>query len=262
MLSIETAINTFVESGLWRHVLTALFVLIVTSYCSHLAKRALHKILDRPENPLPSTSLLVNIARVCIWAAGLCIILESCFGINPNAIVTALGVGGVALSLGLQDTISNLIGGIQITFMGIVRPGDNIEVAGERGIVQDVGLRHTTIKTSLGETVVIPNSVISKTSMLQLPPAEQFKVPFCITGEGHDLDEVCTTIAQRAKDAAEAVSHVTADPKVLLSEITEYGFKGSVVMSVADSSLTGRAADAVVRAIAPLTREELVETAS
>lgn len=108
--------------------------------------------------------------------------MQSCFGINPNALVTALGVGGVALSLGLQDTLSNLIGGIQMTLMGVVRPGDNIEISSETGVVTDVGLRHTTIITKLGETVIVPNSVISKTSLVQLPPAEQFKVPFCATG--------------------------------------------------------------------------------
>ena len=82
--------------------------------------------------------------------------MQSCFGINPNALVTALGVGGVALSLGLQDTLSNLIGGIQMTLMGVVRPGDNIEIGSETGVVTDVGLRHTTIITKLGETVIDP----------------------------------------------------------------------------------------------------------
>ena len=89
---------------------------------------------------------------------------------------------------------------------------------------------------------------------MQLPPAEQFKVPFCATGDASKLDEIAAEIADRAKAAAESVSPVTQDPKVIFSEITEYGFRGSIVMRVEDSAATGRAADAVVRAIAPLTR--------
>ena len=108
--------------------------------------------------------------------------------------------------------------------------------------------------TKLGETVIVPNSVISKTSLVQLPPAEQFKVPFCATGDASKLDEIAAEIAERAKAAAESVSPVTQDPKVFFSEITEYGFRGSIVMRVEDSTATGSAADAVVRAIAPLTR--------
>ena len=233
-----------------RNLIWAVILACATAVASKVVKRALHALLDHPENPLPASSLIINIGRGVVWVIGGSIILQSCFGINPNALVTALGVGGVALSLGLQDTLSNLIGGIQMTLMGVVRPGDNIEIGSETGVVTDVGLRHTTIITKLGETVI----VISKTSLVQLPPAEQFKVPFCATGDASKLDEIAAEIAERAKAAAESVSPVTQDPKVFFSEITEYGFRGSIVMRVEDSAATASAADAVVRAIAPLTR--------
>ena len=77
------------------------------------------------------------------------IILDACFNIDASALITALGVGGIAVSLGFQDTLSNLIGGLQMTFMGIIKPGDNIEVGSEKGVVQDITWRHTTIKDNL-----------------------------------------------------------------------------------------------------------------
>ena len=252
-MSIEDSVLSFIASDTMRNLIWAVILACATAVASKVVKRALHALLDHPENPLPASSLIINIGRGVVWVIGGSIILQSCFGINPNALVTALGVGGVALSLGLQDTLSNLIGGIQMTLMGVVRPGDNIEIGSETGVVTDVGLRHTTIITKLGETVIVPNSVISKTSLVQLPPAEQFKVPFCATGDASKLDEIAAEIAERAK-AAESVSPVTQEPKVFFSEITEYGFRGSIVMRVEDSAATGSAADAVVRAIAPLTR--------
>lgn len=253
-VDIENSVLSFIASDTMRNLIWAVILACATAVASKVVKRALHAMLDHPENPLPASSLIINIGRGVVWVIGGSIILQSCFGINPNALVTALGVGGVALSLGLQDTLSNLIGGIQMTLMGVVRPGDNIEIGSETGVVTDVGLRHTTIITKLGETVIVPNSVISKTSLVQLPPAEQFKVPFCATGDASKLDEIAAEIAERAKAAAESVSPVTQEPKVFFSEITEYGFRGSIVMRVEDSAATGRAADAVVRAIAPLTR--------
>lgn len=247
---IESSLTTdWLKTLIWATILIG-----ATMFCSHVVKRGLRHLLERPENPLPASSLIINIGRGVVWVIGGSIVLEKCFGVNPNALVTALGVGGVALSLGLQDTLSNLIGGVQMTLLGVVRPGDNIEVGGDVGVVSDVGLRHTTIVTKLGETVVIPNSVISKTSLTQLAPAEEFKVPFCVVGDANALDEISAELAVRAKEAAENVSHVTRDPKVLFSEVNEYGFKGALVMRVEDPNLTRQAADAVVRAIAPLTR--------
>ncbi len=246
---ISIASNEWVRNIFWAIVLA-----IATGIVSHLAKKALRALLNRDDVPLPSSSILINIARAVIWIIGGSIILDSCFGINPNAVVTALGVGGIAVSLGFQDTLSNLIGGIQMTFMKIVEPGDNIDVGGDVGVVQDVSWRHTTIRTKAGELVVIPNSVISKNALVHLPPATQMKVPFAVTDNARPMDEIADALAKTAKLAAEEVSPVTQDPQVLFSEITEYGFKGSIVMRIEDADKTSAATDAVVRAIAHETR--------
>ena len=153
-MGIEDSVLSFIASDTMRNLIWAVILACATAVASKVVKRALHALLDHPENPLPASSLIINIGRGVVWVIGGSIILQSCFGINPNALVTALGVGGVALSLGLQDTLSNLIGGIQMTLMGVVRPGDNIEIGSETGVVTDVGLRHTTIITKLGDKKV------------------------------------------------------------------------------------------------------------
>lgn len=237
-----------------RDVFWAVVLAVATAFVSHLVTKALRALLSRDDTPFPSSSIFINIARAIVWVIGGSIILDSCFGINPNALVTALGVGGIAISLGFQDTLSNLIGGIQMTFMKIVQPGDNIEVGGDAGVVQDITWRHTTIRTKLGEVVVIPNSVISKTALVKLPPATQLKVPFAVTTNDRSMDEIAEALATTAKLAAEGISPVTQDPRVLFSEITEYGFRGSIIIRIEDADKTGAATDAVVRAIAHETR--------
>ena len=241
--------------------------------------RVLRKVLDASN--LPSASIFINIVRAVIWAVGASIILDSVYGQNSNAIITALGVGGIAVSLGFQDTLSNLIGGLQVTLMGIVKPGDNIEVGSSMGVVQDVTWRHTTIRDSLGQTVIIPNSVISKTALVHLLPASRVAVPFAVSRHvdvetlipagGHssseeagpdpaengrhgkvarDLDQLSDTIIDQARQAAGAVSPITDGPKVFFSEVNELGIKGKVIFTIEDASKTSVAADAVVRAIA------------
>ena len=249
--------NTFVEqvinfvSNEWvRNIFWAIVLVLATTVVSHIVSKWLHSLLNRDDVPLPSSSIIINIVRAIVWIIGASVILDSCFGINPDAVITALGVGGIAVSLGLQDTLSNLIGGIQMTFMKTVQPGDNIEVSGSTGVVQDVTWRHTTIKTTTGELAVIPNSVISKNALTHLPSTAQLKIPFVVTDNAQPMDEIAAALAETAKLAVEDISSITTDPQVLFSEITESGFKGSITIGIEDSSKAGAATDAVVRAIA------------
>ena len=78
--------------------------------------------------------------------------LATCFDIDVSGLVTALGVGGIAISLGFKDTIANLISGVQITSSKILEPGDYIEVGKYAGIVDDTSWRHTIIKNFKGKT--------------------------------------------------------------------------------------------------------------
>ena len=58
-------------------------------------------------------------------------------------------------SLGFQDTLSNLIGGLQVSLLRIIKPGDNIEVGSATGVVKDITWRHTTIRNGAGEEVLL-----------------------------------------------------------------------------------------------------------
>ena len=142
--------------------------------------------------------------------------------------------------------------------MGIVKPGDNIEVGAESGVVQDVSWRHTTIRDVLGQTVIIPNSIISKTALVHLLPASRVVVPFAVPHAAGDdgaaatcdTDQIATRIGSLALAAASSICPVVDGPRVLFSEITEFGIKGKIIFVLEDASKTSLAADAVVRAIA------------
>ena len=97
-MGIEDSVLSFIASDTMRNLIWAVILACATAVASKVVKRALHALLDHPENPLPASSLIINIGRGVVWVIGGSIILQSCFGINPNALVTALGVGGVALS--------------------------------------------------------------------------------------------------------------------------------------------------------------------
>ena len=165
----------------WVHnIIWAVILAIGTAVAAKVVSKTLNHLLNRDDNPLPASSIFINIARAVIWMIGGSFILDNCFGINANALVAALGVGGIAISLGFQDTLSNLIGGMQVTFMGIIKPGDNIEVGGVSGVVQDITWRHTTIEDACGQTIIVPNSNISKNTLVHLMPFGRVAVPVAV----------------------------------------------------------------------------------
>ena len=173
-------------------------------------------------------------------------ILDNCFGINANALVAALGVGGIAISLGFQDTLSNLIGGMQVTFMGIIKPGDNIEVGGVSGVVQDITWRHTTIEDAYGQTIIVPNSNISKDTLVHLMPFGRVAVPLAVKDPSKwaSLDALADELTRATKTAVSPISGFDQEPYVLFSEIGDFGIKGKIIFIVSDDSTTFTAADA------------------
>lgn len=174
-MNIDSIIDTFrrwLDTILhWEWLSTAVTVvviLLVTMVLARLAAVTLRRIFNSNKGPLPSASIFINIARVAVWIIGICIILSSCFGVNVGAAITALGIGGIAISLGFQQTLSNLIGGLQVIMSGIVEPGDHIKVGTNEGIVHDVTWRNTTIRTVDGNEVIIPNSVINTEALIKI----------------------------------------------------------------------------------------------
>lgn len=254
---MEEALKQF-ESMLqhdWVLLLLAVVViLVITAFFARLLTKFLKKILMDESGILPSSSIFINIARAAVWIIGICVMLTTCFNVNVSALVAALGVGGIAISLGFQDTISNLIGGLQVSIMKIIQPGDNIEVGTESGIVKDVTWRHTTIINSIGESIIIPNSTINKTALVKLRPLTIVAIPFIVKSDGTDLDEIAEKVVKTSKAVTEPITQITQDPSVIFLEITDRGFRGKVTLGIASESAATAVTDSIVRAIAPLTR--------
>ena len=223
----------------WVHnIIWAVILVIVTAIAAKVASKTLRHLLNRDDNPLPASSIFINIARAVIWMIGGSFILDNCFGINANALVT----------------LSNLIGGMQVTFMGIIKPGDNIEVGGVSGVVQDITWRHTTIEDACGQTIIVPNSNISKNTLVHLMPFGRVVVPVAVkdTSKWDSLDALADELACATKVAVSPISGFDKEPYVLFSEIGDFGIKGKIIFIVSDDSTTFTAADACIRAIAPI----------
>ncbi len=256
MEQLQNYIDAIVRTDWVTTAISAVVILAITAVVARLTRRFLGRVLAiNEERDLPSSSIFINIARGAVWITGVCIMLSTCFRVDVSAAITALGIGGIAISLGFQDTLSNLIGGLQVSLLRIIKPGDNIEVGSSTGVVKDITWRHTTIRNGAGEEVLIPNSIINKTSLVHLPPTGKGTLSLVGEGGGEDLDERAGRIEQAALAAARRVGAVEAAPRLWFTEVVAGGFAGSRIFTMASGDDATPAKDAVLRAIAPLTRQ-------
>ncbi|MBL7702133.1 MAG: mechanosensitive ion channel family protein [Ferruginibacter sp.] len=135
-----------------------------------------------------SSSIISNIVIVIIYCIGLLIILQT-QGISITPVLTALGVGGLAVALALQPTLSNLFAGLQIISSGNFNRGDFIKLStGEDGFIEDITWRSTTIRAAADHIIIIPNSKLADmtVSNYYLP---QHEITFAVeVGVSYDSD--------------------------------------------------------------------------
>mgnify|MGYP000383219328 FL=1 len=149
--------------------ISALLILIIGVPLIKLAKRYLRQLFDRTDALDESIeNFIFRIAGVAMWAILLLTAVNE-LGINVTGIVAALGIVGLAVAFASQDTMENIIAGIFIIIDRPFREGERIllpkKIGGlysSWGDVQEIGLRTTTVRSTDGVMLTIPNKQLTK----------------------------------------------------------------------------------------------------
>jgi MscS family membrane protein len=99
-------------------------------------------------------------SRTIIWTLAIIVGLNNA-GYNIGALLAGLGIGGLALAMAAKDTVSNMFGGFTIFYDQPFKLNERIKINGIDGIVEEIGLRSTRIRTLEGRLVTIPNATFS-----------------------------------------------------------------------------------------------------
>lgn len=111
---------------------------------------------------LPVTSLTQNIIWSLVFVTGALVILNG-LGLSITPMLTALGVGGLAVALALQEPLSNFFAGFFVSLAGQIRVGDHITLdTGQEGYVVDFSWRSTRIRMLANNLIVVPNSRLAQ----------------------------------------------------------------------------------------------------
>jgi MscS family membrane protein len=105
-------------------------------------------------------SLARRVLEVAIFVLVVLIVLSG-LGVNVTAALAGLGIGGLAIGLGAQKTFENLLGGISILTDKALVIGDPCRIGDQRGVVEDIGLRSTKLRTEERTVVTIPNGTVA-----------------------------------------------------------------------------------------------------
>lgn len=173
-------------------VMMMVLILSGTWVLAKVAVGLVNLYAEKTDGTLPSSSIFANLTKVLVFLIGILVILQT-LGISITPMLTALGVGGIAVALALQETLSNLIGGFQIIASKQIRPGDYIQLgSGEEGYVNDINWRNTTIRALPNNMVIIPNSKLASIIVrnFQLPEEEIAVRVECGISYDSDLDKV------------------------------------------------------------------------
>lgn len=197
VLGINPGLFTIIQK-----ILIALFLGGLTLYVSRLSIGFLRISTSKNEESSPLTSLFEYLIKLLIFSLGILIILQS-IGIAITPLLTAFGVGGVSLGLAFQNTLSNLLSGINIITSKKIRPGDYIKLkTGEEGYVVDVELKYTVIREITNNLLVIPNAEITSSSFTNYSlPDKTMLLPIEISvGYDNDLEKVESITLEVAKE--------------------------------------------------------------
>jgi len=152
---------SYLES--WRDnlgkVSIAVIIILITIGLAQGGARLLDWYLRRVRVRQTLSRLAQRITVIVILLIGLLVLLDY-LGISISPLIAGLGIGGLAIALALQPTLSNFFAGTQIVVDHVVRVGDYIELddGGVRGYVTDIGWRSTRIRTTFNNMVIVPNS--------------------------------------------------------------------------------------------------------
>jgi small-conductance mechanosensitive channel len=168
--------------------LTVLLIFAVTVSAARVVAGLVQSVTHSRSGVAGSATIFVNITRVLVLALGFLVALQS-LGVSIAPMLTALGVGGLAVALALQDTLANLFAGIHILASKTVQRGDYIRLSsGEEGYVEDINWRQTTVRNLSNNLVVIPNGQLAKSNMTNFMRPEQQLTILVQAGVAYDSD--------------------------------------------------------------------------
>lgn len=155
---IQDLLHDAIAFGL--KVLAAIAIYAAGAWLIKRVKKILHRIFERKHTEKTLSSFVTSLVTITLTVL-LIIVTIGTLGINTTSIAALLAAGGMAIGMALSGTVQNFAGGIMILMFKPFKAGDYIEASGFSGIVTEVNIVSTKLRTFDNKTIILPNGALS-----------------------------------------------------------------------------------------------------
>ena len=250
---------------IFSYILFTVIILTITRVIARTVSGVIDMQIERSQQTMPKTTLLNAIVNGIIYAMGILVVLQY-YGISIAPILTALGVGGMAVALALQETLANIFSGLHLILSKQLRLGDYIHLSsGEEGRVTDITWRFTTIvPVGEGNMVVIPNQKIASSIITNYSMPRHdivIKIPVGVAYDS-DLQKVEDVTLEVARQVLESLGEKIDDnrkPTVRFYNFGESSIDFNVLLHSARFDDQFRLKHEFIKALTARFRQEGIE---
>ena len=201
--------------GFCKSLIVAAIVYFIGSKLIKLVSKLVVKALERSKVEPSLFSFLTSIVNVVLWLV-LAIIIISIFGIETSSFIALFASAGMAIGMALSGTLQNFAGGVMILLFKPFRVGDFIEAQGYAGVVKEIQIFNTIIRTGDGQIIIIPNGGLSTGIMKNSSKEPYRRVDLEFQFEyGANFDEVKTAILDVLKQHPLVIQSTVDDSNVV-----------------------------------------------
>lgn len=204
-----TSLYTTVVESLPR-LGVALAIIVVAVLVARITRWGLRRRFTRTRTP-SFAQVMSRVAGVVVLVVGVLVAITVTFpSVKPVDVLASLGFFSIAVGFAFQDILENTLAGILLLFRQPFRGGDQIDLDGQRGTVQDITIRETRLRTFDGELLLVPNSQVYKSRLLVQTayPEKRWSV---LVGVSYDDD--LDTARAAAIEAVDSVPEVLLEPR-------------------------------------------------
>ena len=156
--SIKLWADTLATSAL-GHLLPFALILLIGMFIIRIVRNIIDNALAKSKLEKAAHGLIRSVAVVVMYVL-LALIAASALGVDITGIVALASVVTLAISLALQNSLTNLIGGFTLLYTHPFKSGDFVEIAGQSGTVKEIGMAYTQLTTPDNKLVQIPNATV------------------------------------------------------------------------------------------------------
>lgn len=199
---MESIVATTVLSSiavLFANLLPTVLILGAGVVIVRMLLKLLTGLLDRSKLEKAAHSLIVSVAKVVMYAL-LALIVADKLGVDVSGIIALASVLTLAVSLAVENALANVFGGFTLLYTQPFHSGDLVEIAGQTGTVQEIGLTYTKLVTGDNKLISIPNSAVTSAQIVNFSATGKRRVDITVTASyDSPMDQVLQALMQAAK---------------------------------------------------------------